>query len=198
MANNTIRLTMAQALVKYISRQYVSRDGSENQFFAGMWGIFGHGNVAGLGQALEQYAPELRYYQSRNEQAQVLASVAYAKHKQPTLAAFACASSIGPGATNMITGAAVATVNRIPVLLLPGDIFAERIQAPVLAAVGKRAQSSHQRQRLLQAGLALLGSHLSAGAVDHGASGSAACAHLACRYRCRHLGVAARCAGGSA
>ena len=81
MANHTIRLTMAQALVKYISRQYVSRDGSENRFFAGMWGIFGHGNVAGVGQALEQYAPDLRYYQSRNEQAQVLASVAYAKHK---------------------------------------------------------------------------------------------------------------------
>ena len=81
----TQRLTMAQALVRYLSRQYVSRDGSENRFFAGMWGIFGHGNVAGVGQALEQYAPDLRYYQSRNEQAQVLASVAYAKHKKPTL-----------------------------------------------------------------------------------------------------------------
>ena len=140
MANNTIRLTMAQALVKYISRQYVSRDGSENQFFAGMWGIFGHGNVAGIGQALEQYAPDLRYYQSRNEQAHVLASVAYAKHKN-RLSAFACASSIGPGATNMITGAAVATVNRIPVLLLAGDIFAERIQAPVL----QQLESEHSQ-----------------------------------------------------
>ena len=127
----TQRLTMAQALVRYLSRQHVSRDARENPFFAGAWGIFGHGNVAGLGQALEQYAPQLRYYQSRNEQAQVLASVAYAKHRN-RLATFACASSIGPGATNMITGAAVATVNRIPVLLLAGDIFAERIQAPVL------------------------------------------------------------------
>ena len=127
----TQRLTMAQALVKYLARQHVSRDGVENPFFAGAWGIFGHGNVAGLGQALEQYAPELRYYQSRNEQAQVLASVAYAKHRN-RLATFACASSIGPGATNMVTGAAVATINRIPVLLLAGDIFAERIQAPVL------------------------------------------------------------------
>ena len=127
----TQQLTMAQALVKYLSRQYVSRDGQENQFFAGMWGIFGHGNVAGVGQALEQYAPDMRYYQSRNEQAQVLASVAYAKHRN-RLATFACASSIGPGASNMITGAAAATVNRIPVLLLVGDIFAERIQAPVL------------------------------------------------------------------
>ena len=127
----TTRLTMAQALVRYLAAQQVSRDGCENPFFAGAWGIFGHGNVAGLGQALEQYAPQLRYYQSRNEQAQVLASVAYAKHRN-RLATFACASSIGPGATNMVTGAAVATVNRIPVLLLAGDIFAERIQAPVL------------------------------------------------------------------
>ena len=140
MTQTTIRLTMAQALVKFLSRQYVSRDGIENQFFAGMWGIFGHGNVAGVGQALEQYDPDMRYYQSRNEQAQVLASVAYAKHKN-RLSAFACASSIGPGATNMITGAAVATVNRIPVLLLAGDIFAERIQAPVL----QQLESEHSQ-----------------------------------------------------
>ncbi len=131
MSPATTRLTMAQALVRYLAAQHVSRDGCENRFFAGAWGIFGHGNVAGLGQALEQYASHFRYYQSRNEQAQVLASVAYAKHRN-RLATFACASSIGPGATNMITGAAVATVNRIPVLLLAGDIFAERIQAPVL------------------------------------------------------------------
>ena len=134
------RLTMAQALVRYLAAQHVSRDGRENPFFAGAWGIFGHGNVAGLGQALEQYAPQLRYYQSRNEQAQVLASVAYAKHRN-RLATFACASSIGPGATNMITGAAVATVNRIPVLLLAGDIFAERIQAPVL----QQLESEHSQ-----------------------------------------------------
>ena len=140
MTQTIIRLTMAQALVKYLSRQYVSRDGHENRFFAGMWGIFGHGNVAGVGQALEQYAPDMRYYQSRNEQAQVLAAVAYAKHKN-RLSAFACASSIGPGATNMITGAAVATVNRIPVLLLAGDIFAERIQAPVL----QQLESEHSQ-----------------------------------------------------
>ncbi len=130
----TTRLTMAQALVRYLAAQHVARDGVENPFFAGMWGIFGHGNVAGIGQALEQYAPDFRYYQSRNEQAQVLASVAYAKHRN-RLQTFACASSIGPGASNMITGAAVATVNRIPVLLLAGDIFAERLQAPVLQQV---------------------------------------------------------------
>lgn len=125
------RLTMAQALILYLSKQYVSRDGHENPFFAGVWGIFGHGNVAGVGQALQQFRHEIRYYQSRNEQAQVHAAVAYAKHKN-RLQTFACTTSIGPGATNMLTGAALATVNRIPVLLLPGDIFAERIQAPVL------------------------------------------------------------------
>ncbi len=140
MTSPTTHLTMAQALVRYLARQHVSRDGVENPFFAGAWGIFGHGNVAGLGQALEQYAPELRYYQSRNEQAQVLASVAYAKHRN-RLATFACASSIGPGATNMVTGAAVATINRIPVLLLAGDIFAERIQAPVL----QQLESEHSQ-----------------------------------------------------
>ena len=137
---NTTRLTMSQALVRYLANQHVARDGVENPFFAGMWGIFGHGNVAGVGQALEQYASRFRYYQSRNEQAQVLAAVAYAKHKN-RLATFACASSIGPGASNMITGAAVATVNRIPVLLLAGDIFAERLQAPVL----QQLESEHSQ-----------------------------------------------------
>lgn len=129
--NKTRRLTTAQALILYLSKQYVARDGVENPFFAGVWGIFGHGNVAGIGQALQQFSADIRYYQSRNEQAQVHAAVAYAKHKN-RLQTFACTSSIGPGATNMITGAATATVNRIPVLLLPGDIFAERIQSPVL------------------------------------------------------------------
>jgi len=130
----TRRLTMAQALVLYLSKQYVARDGRENRFFAGAWGIFGHGNVAGVGQALQQFSSELRYHQSRNEQAQVHTSIAYAKHKN-RMQTFACTSSIGPGATNMVTGAATATVNRIPVLLLPGDIFAERIQAPVLQQI---------------------------------------------------------------
>jgi 3D-(3,5/4)-trihydroxycyclohexane-1,2-dione acylhydrolase (decyclizing) len=131
---NTKRLTMAQALVLYLSKQYVSRDGNENPFFAGAWGIFGHGNVAGIGQALQQFSEVMPYYQSRNEQAQVHTAIAYAKHKN-RMQTFACTSSIGPGATNMITGAATATVNRIPVLLLPGDIFAERIQAPVLQQI---------------------------------------------------------------
>src|SRR5215510_11314723 len=136
----TKRLTMAQALIEYLTQQYVARDGKENPFFAGVWGIFGHGNVAGVGQALQQYRNEIRYYQSRNEQAQVHAAVAYAKHKN-RLQTFACTSSIGPGATNMLTGAALATINRIPVLLLPGDIFAQRIQAPVL----QQLESEHSQ-----------------------------------------------------
>ncbi|MFN8564054.1 MAG: thiamine pyrophosphate-binding protein [Anaerolineae bacterium] len=127
----TIRLTTAQAIIRFLTSQYVERDGVETPFFAGCWGIFGHGNVAGIGQALQQYAGVFRYYQARNEQAMVHAAAAYAKMKN-RMQIFACTSSIGPGATNMITGAAAATVNRIPVLLLPGDIFAERIQAPVL------------------------------------------------------------------
>jgi 3D-(3,5/4)-trihydroxycyclohexane-1,2-dione acylhydrolase (decyclizing) len=127
----TQRLTMAQALVLYLAGQHVSRDGVERPFFAGVWGIFGHGNVAGVGQALQQYADRLRYYLARNEQAMVHSSVAYAKMKN-RLQTFACTASIGPGATNMLTGAALATINRLPVLLLPGDNFAERFQAPVL------------------------------------------------------------------
>ncbi len=127
----TRRLTMSQALVLYLSRQYSRRDGRERRFFAGAWGIFGHGNVAGIGQALQQYDSELRYYQCRNEQAQVHTALAYAKHLNRT-ATFACTASIGPGSSNMVSGAATATVNRLPVLLLCGDIFAERIQAPVL------------------------------------------------------------------
>jgi 3D-(3,5/4)-trihydroxycyclohexane-1,2-dione acylhydrolase (decyclizing) len=130
MHTETVRLTMAQALIRFLSRQFVSRDGVEQPFFAGCFGIFGHGNVSGIGQALQQY-PELRYYQARNEQAMVHTAVAFAK-MQNRLQTLVCTSSIGPGATNMLTGAAVATTNRLPVLLLPGDIFARRNVAPVL------------------------------------------------------------------
>lgn len=127
---NIIRLTMAQALVQFLKNQYTERDGVEHQFFAGCFGIFGHGNVAGMGQALQQY-PDFRYYQTRNEQAMVHTAAAFAKHSN-RLRTLACTSSIGPGATNMVTGAATATINRLPVLLLPGDIFARRNVAPVL------------------------------------------------------------------
>lgn len=130
---STRRLTTAQALILFLKNQYVERDGVEQPFFAGCFGIFGHGNIAGIGQALQQN-PDFRYYQSRNEQGQVHAAAAYAKIKN-RLQTFACTSSIGPGATNMITGAATATVNRLPVLLLPGDIFARRNVAPVLQQI---------------------------------------------------------------
>ena len=129
----TRRLTVAQATIEFLKQQYVARDGREHRFFAGCFGIFGHGNVAGLGQALHQ-TTDFTYYQCRNEQAMVHTAVGYAKMKN-RLGAFACTTSIGPGATNMATGAALATVNRIPVLLLPGDIFARRNVAPVLQQI---------------------------------------------------------------
>jgi 3D-(3,5/4)-trihydroxycyclohexane-1,2-dione acylhydrolase (decyclizing) len=121
---------MAQALIEFLRHQHVERDGERHAFFGGMVGIFGHGNVAGIGQALTQ-TPEFRYTLVRNEQAAVHMATAYAKASN-RLKALVCTSSIGPGATNMITGAALATINRLPVLLLPGDIFASRQVAPVL------------------------------------------------------------------
>jgi 3D-(3,5/4)-trihydroxycyclohexane-1,2-dione acylhydrolase (decyclizing) len=126
----TRRMTMAQALVNFLKNQYVERDGQQHKFFAGVLGIFGHGNIAGIGQALQQN-PDLPYISVRNEQSGVHMAAAFAKASN-RLRTFACTSSIGPGATNMITGAALATINRLPVLLLPGDIFARRNVAPVL------------------------------------------------------------------
>ena len=128
--NGTRHMTMAQAIVAFLKNQYSERDGIEQPFFAGCFGIFGHGCLAGVGQALQQNK-DFRYYQIRNEQAMVHAAAGYAKMKN-RLQTFACLSSIGPGATNMITGAAGATINRLPVLLMPGDIFARRNVAPVL------------------------------------------------------------------
>ena len=126
----TRRLTMAQAVIEFLKQQYVERDAVENPFFAGCFGIFGHGNVAGIGEALQEN-PDFRYYLCRNEQAMVHTASAFAKMTN-RLRALVCTSSIGPGATNMVTGAAAATINRLPVLLLPGDIFARRNVAPVL------------------------------------------------------------------
>jgi 3D-(3,5/4)-trihydroxycyclohexane-1,2-dione acylhydrolase (decyclizing) len=126
----TNRLTVGQAIVRFLKNQYVERDGIENPFFAGCLGIFGHGIVAGVGEGLQEN-PDFRYYMTRNEQASVHIATAYAKMRN-RFETFACISSIGPGATNMITGAACATINRLPVLLLPGDIFARRNVAPVL------------------------------------------------------------------
>ena len=126
----TIRMTVAQAVISYLKNQYVERDGVEHQFFAGCLGIFGHGNIAGIGQALSQN-PDFKYIMTRNEQASVHIAIAYAKMKD-RMGTFVCTSSIGPGATNMVTGAACATINRLPVLIIPGDIFATRQVAPVL------------------------------------------------------------------
>jgi len=126
----TIRLTVGQAVVMFLKNQYVERDGIESPFFAGCLGIFGHGIIAGVGQGLSQNT-DFRYFMTRNEQSSVHIAMAYAKMKN-RLGTFACISSIGPGATNMITGAACATINRLPVLIIPGDIFARRNVAPVL------------------------------------------------------------------
>jgi 3D-(3,5/4)-trihydroxycyclohexane-1,2-dione acylhydrolase (decyclizing) len=125
------RITAAQALVRFLASQHVERDGVEQRYFQGCFGIFGHGNVAGLGQALYQHTDLLTYYQARNEQAMVHTAAAFARTKN-RLATLACTTSIGPGATNLVTGAALATVNRLPVLLLPGDVFASRRPDPVL------------------------------------------------------------------
>ena len=122
---------MAQALVRFLSSQYVERDGVESRFFAGCFGIFGHGNLTGVGEALAQAPEMLTYYQARNEQAMVHTAAGFARARN-RLSTFACTTSIGPGATNMVTGAAAATVNRLPVLLLPGDVFASRRPDPVL------------------------------------------------------------------
>ena len=125
------RLTVAQAVVEFLAQQHTERDAVERRFFPGVFGIFGHGNVAGVGQALQQAGDRLPFYLCRNEQAMVHTAAGYAKMAS-RLATLACTSSIGPGATNMLTGAAGATINRLPVLLLAGDIFATRKVAPVL------------------------------------------------------------------
>lgn len=122
---------MAQALLRFLANQYVVLDNNEYRFINGVFGIFGHGNVTGLGEALEYDAQGLIYYQGHNEQGMAHAATAYAKQKN-RLGIMACTSSIGPGATNMITAAATATTNRIPLLLLPGDVFSCRQPDPVL------------------------------------------------------------------
>lgn len=135
----TKRLTVAQATIKYLKNQFVERDGVQHKFFAGCFGIFGHGNVGGIGQALHQ-DPDFPFYMARNEQGMVHTAAAFAKVKN-RLQTFVCTSSIGPGATNMLTAAAGATINRIPVLLIPGDIFATRQVAPVL----QQLESAHSQ-----------------------------------------------------
>jgi 3D-(3,5/4)-trihydroxycyclohexane-1,2-dione acylhydrolase (decyclizing) len=125
------RLTVAQALVRFLANQYSERDGVRQRLIPGCFGIFGHGNVAGVGQALLQEQAVMPYYLARNEQGMVHAAAAFARHRN-RLATLACSTSIGPGATNMVTGAALATINRLPVLLLPADTFATRAASPLL------------------------------------------------------------------
>ncbi|MGY4274822.1 3D-(3,5/4)-trihydroxycyclohexane-1,2-dione acylhydrolase (decyclizing) [Streptomyces sp. M18.1] len=127
----TRRLTTAQALVRFLAAQHTERDGVRRRLISGTWGVFGHGNVAGIGQALVEYADVMPYHQGRNEQAMVHAAVGHARHLN-RLSAQAVTTSIGPGATNLVTGAALATINRLPVLLLPGDYFASHAADPLL------------------------------------------------------------------
>ncbi|RXZ82884.1 3D-(3,5/4)-trihydroxycyclohexane-1,2-dione acylhydrolase (decyclizing) [Paenibacillaceae bacterium] len=135
---DTIQLTMAQALLKFLDNQYISIDGQETKFIAGVMGIFGHGNVTGIGEALERSPGSLVYVQGKNEQGMAHAAAAYAKQTNRRQI-YACTSSIGPGALNMVTAAGTATVNRIPLLLLPGDNFASRQPDPVL----QQLEASH-------------------------------------------------------
>lgn len=131
---STTRLTMAQALVKFLDNQYVEVDGVQSKFIAGVFTIFGHGNVLGLGQALEQDSGDLVVHQGRNEQGMAHAAIGFAKqHLRRKI--YACSSSVGPGAANMLTAAATATANRIPLLLLPGDVYASRQPDPVLQQI---------------------------------------------------------------
>ncbi|MFD7305421.1 3D-(3,5/4)-trihydroxycyclohexane-1,2-dione acylhydrolase (decyclizing) [Streptomyces pharetrae] len=127
----TVRLTVAQALVRFLAAQHTERDGERRRLIGATWGIFGHGNVAGIGQALVEYADVMPYHQGRNEQSMVHAAVGYAR-QSGRLSTHAVTTSIGPGATNLVTGAALATINHLPVLLLPGDTFAARPADPVL------------------------------------------------------------------
>lgn len=132
--SKTIRLTVAQALVKFLNNQYIEFDGKENKMFKGIFTIFGHGNVVGLGQALEQDAGDLIVHQGRNEQGMAHAAMGYAKQKLRKQI-YACTSSVGPGAANMVTAAATATANCIPILFLPGDVYANRQPDPVLQQI---------------------------------------------------------------
>ncbi|MFD9233731.1 3D-(3,5/4)-trihydroxycyclohexane-1,2-dione acylhydrolase (decyclizing) [[Kitasatospora] papulosa] len=131
---STRRLTTAQALIAFLARQYTERDGRRHRLIGATWGIFGHGNVAGVGQALVEAGPAMPYLQGRSEQAMVHAAVGYAR-QSGRLSAHAVTTSIGPGATNLVTGAALATVNHLPVLLVPGDTFATRPADPVLQQI---------------------------------------------------------------
>ena len=165
----TIRLTMAQALTRFLARQMTVIDGKKLPIFGGVWAIFGHGNVAGIGEALYQVRDSLPTYRAHNEQAMAHAAIGFAKasFRRRFMAA---TSSIGPGALNMVTAAALAHVNRLPLLLLPGDVFANRVPDPVLQQVESFRRRHGLGQRLLPAGVALFRPHHPARA-DHPGAG---------------------------
>jgi TPP-dependent trihydroxycyclohexane-1,2-dione (THcHDO) dehydratase len=166
----TLRLTMAQALVRYLAAQGTICDGREVPLFAGVWAIFGHGNVAGLGEALYRHRGSLPTYRAHNEQAMGHAAIAFAKANFRRRM-MACTTSIGPGATNLVTAAATAHINRLPVLFLPGDIFVSRAPDPVLQQLEDFHDGACLGQRLHEAGIALLRPHrLAVAAADRAAA----------------------------
>jgi 3D-(3,5/4)-trihydroxycyclohexane-1,2-dione acylhydrolase (decyclizing) len=198
----TVRLTVAQATIRFLANQYAERDGERGKFFAGCFGIFGHGNVAGIGQALLEAEveaaqagtePAIRYVLGRNEQAMVHTAAAYARQKD-RLQAWAVTASIGPGSTNMLTGAALATINRLPVLLLPSDTFATRVSAPVLQQLEAPNDGG---QRRVQAAVPILRPGVAPRAVTFRTAGCDACAHRPGRDRGGHDCDAPGCAGRS-
>ena len=161
---NTVRLTMAQALVRWLMAQRTEIDGAEVPLFPGVFAIFGHGNVTCLSEALEAVKDELPTWRGQNEQSMALAAIGFAKAKARRQIMVA-ASSIGPGATNMVTAAGVAHTNRLPVLLLSGDYYVSRLPDPGAAAGRALGRPDAQRQRRLQAGHPLLGPDHPAGAA---------------------------------
>ena len=183
------RLTVAQALVRFLAVQEIERDGERRRFFGGCWGIFGHGNLSGLGQALHQHRDLFRYRQARNEQAMVHVASGYARQLN-RLGTFACTSSVGPGATNMVTGAALATVNRLPGAAASGRHVRDARAAPRAPAARGAARRHDVGERLLPPGVALLRPHHAAGADRAvGARGDAR-AHRPGRDRRGHAGAA--------
>ena len=195
--NGTIRLTMAQALVRYLAALRVDGEDAEVPLFGGVFAIFGHGNVAGIGEALYAHRDVLPTYRAHNEQAMAHAAIAYAKaHMRRRM--MACTTSIGPGATNMVTAAALAHVNRLPVLLLPGGHL-HHARAGSRAAAGRGLPGRHRvRERLLPAGLALFRPHRASGATADRIAARDTHADRSRRLRAGHACVAAGRAGDGA
>ena len=196
----TTRLTVGQAVVRFLPQQFTERDGREHRLIEGCFGIFGHGNIAGLGQALLeselQNPGALVYRQARNEQGMVHAAAAFARMRD-RLSTLACTSSIGPGATNMVTGAALATINRLPVLLLPGDIFATRVADPVLQQLEHTGQRDALGERRLPPRVPFLRPCSPAGTAARCPSGCDARVERPGRDRCRHRLPPPGCPGRS-